>query len=88
MVFGRLHFTLEPHISSAIDESSGYECTGGRDGGRYSLPPIPNGPITPSICLGAALRYFVGGSPYNIMCVFGISYSEVLASVWIELLMR
>ena len=81
--FWHLYFILEPHNSSAIDESRRYERTGGRDGGRYLFPPIPNGPITPSIRLGAALCYFAGGSPYDIMCVFGISYSEVLASVWI-----
>jgi hypothetical protein len=33
--------------------------------------------------LGAALHYFTGGSPYDIMCVFCISYSEVLKSVWV-----
>ena len=81
--FWRLHSILFPHISSAIDESSGYERKGGRDGGRYSFPPIPNGPITTSIRLEAALRYLAGGSPYDIMCMFGIAYSEVLSSAWI-----
>ena len=52
-------------------------------GGSYSLPPIRNGPITTSIRLGAALRYFAGGAPYDIMCCFCIAYSEVLVSVWI-----
>lgn len=33
--------------------------------------------------LGAAIRYFAGGSPYNIVCCFCVSYSEVLSSVWI-----
>ncbi len=60
-----------------------YKRKGGRDGGNYSLPPIPNGVISPSMRLGAAIRYFSGGSPYDIMCVFGVSYSEVLSSVWI-----
>ncbi|KAL3775866.1 hypothetical protein ACHAW5_010160 [Stephanodiscus triporus] len=56
--FWHLHSILFPHISSAIDESSGYKRKGGRDGGGYLLPPIPNGPITTSIRLGAALCYF------------------------------
>ncbi|KAL3776644.1 LOW QUALITY PROTEIN: hypothetical protein ACHAW5_010663 [Stephanodiscus triporus] len=81
--FWRLHSILFPHISSAIDEPSVYERKGGRDSGRYLLPPIPNGPITTSICLGAALHYFAGGSPCDVMCMFGIAYSEVLSSVWI-----
>jgi hypothetical protein len=29
------------------------------------------------------LRYFAGGSAYDIICVFGIAYTEVLSSVWI-----
>jgi hypothetical protein len=81
--FWRLHSILLPHILTAIDENSGYVRKGGRGGGKYSLPPVPNGPIAPSVRLGAALRYFAGASPYDIMCVFKISYSEVLTSVWI-----
>ncbi|KAL7425511.1 hypothetical protein ACHAXH_000094 [Discostella pseudostelligera] len=81
--FWRLHSILLPHIRTAADATSGYERKGGRNGGNYSLPPIPNGPITSSIRLGAALRYFAGGSAYDITCVFAISYSEVLSSVWI-----
>jgi hypothetical protein len=56
---------------------------GERHGGNYSLPPVHDGPITSSMWLGAALRYFAGGLPYDIMCVFSISYTEVLKSVWI-----
>jgi hypothetical protein len=60
-----------------------YKKKGGRYGGNYSLPSVHNGPITSSVRLGAALRYFAGGSLYDIMCVFCISLSEVLKSVWI-----
>ena len=81
--FWLLHSILLPHIRVAIKDSREYECKGGREGGNYSLPTIPNGPISESIRLGAALRYFAGGSAYDIMCIFGISYSEVLSSVWI-----
>jgi hypothetical protein len=55
-----------------------YQRKGGREGGNYVLPPIPNGPISPSIHLGAMLRYFAGGRLYD-----GIGYTEVLSSVWI-----
>ena len=81
--FWRLHTILLPFIRTATDKKINYERKGGRSGGNYSPPPIPNGVISPSIRLGAAIRYFAGGSPYDIMCVFGISYSEVLSSVWI-----
>ena len=80
--FWRLYSILLPHILSSIDEGSKYVRKGGREGGNYVLPPIRNGPIPHSIRLGAALRYFAGGSPYDIMCVFGIGHSEVLTSVW------
>jgi hypothetical protein len=32
--------------------------------------------------LACALRYFAGGSPYDIMTNYGISHSEMLDSVW------
>jgi len=80
--FWRLYSILSPHILSSLAEGSKYVCKGGRAGGNYSLPPIRNGPIPHSIRLGASLRYFAGGSPYDIMYIFGISYSEVLTSMW------
>jgi hypothetical protein len=45
-------------------------------------PPVPNGKIPSSVRLGCALRYFGGGSPYDLMALFGISHTEVLSSVW------
>lgn len=72
-----------PHKSDMTAKTRRYENKGGRQGGKFSLPPIHNGPITSSMHLATALRYFAGGSPYDIMCCFHISYSEVLASVWI-----
>jgi hypothetical protein len=81
--FWHLYSILSTHISTATLEGRNYVPKGGRDGGNYSLPPIPNGEIPSNVRLGAAICYFAGGSPYDIMCVFGISYSEVLMSVWI-----
>ena len=81
--FWRLYSILSPHICTAVSQNSSYECKGGREGGNYSLPPIPNGAITHSIRLGAAIRYFAGASPYDVMFMFGISYAEVLSSVWV-----
>ena len=81
--FWRLHSILLPHILTVTERTCRYKKKGGRYGGNYSLPPVHNGPITTTERLGAALRYFAGGSPYDIMCVFCISLSEVLKSVWI-----
>ena len=81
--FWHCHSILLPHLLTAISNDRNYVCKGGREGGNYSLPSIWNGPISPSIRLGAALRYFAGGLPYDIVLAFGVSYSEMLTSVWI-----
>ena len=54
----------------------------GLRGGNYVPPPIPNGLVTASVRLACALRYFAGGSPYDIMSVYGVSHTIVLDSVW------
>lgn len=46
-------------------------------------PPIPNGPISTSVRLACALRYFAGGSPYDIAVNYGIAYTCMIQSVWI-----
>jgi DDE superfamily endonuclease len=52
---------------------------------RGSSPMIyrrgPNGTITPSVRLGCALRYFAGGSPYDIMTSMGIGRADISRSV-------
>jgi hypothetical protein len=46
-------------------------------------PRAPNGPISDALRLSAALRYFAGGSSYDIMVVHGISHSSLFQSVWL-----
>jgi hypothetical protein len=50
--------------------------------GFVKCPPVPNGPITTSVRLACALRYFAGGSSYDLMGKYGVSHTEVLKSVW------
>ena len=80
--FWRLHELLEEGIERARLNQRGYEKKGGREGGSYLPPPTPNGKIESSVRLACALRYFAGGSPYDIMGKYFISYSEVTESVW------
>ena len=80
--FWILHGKLDSAIELFRLESRGYEKKGGRDGGNYSLPPVRNGRITTSVRLACAIRFFAGGSPYDIMGKYGISHSEVMESVW------
>ena len=49
---------------------------------RNHAMALTNGPILPSVRLACALRYFAGGSSYDIAISFGIAISEVLESVW------
>ena len=42
----------------------------------------PNGSIEPSVMLSVAIRFFAGGSPYDIAVSHGIARSEVYKSVW------
>jgi hypothetical protein len=81
-LFWCLHEKLEDGIASARLKSRGYEIKGGRVGGNYSLPPVRNGPITTSVRLACAIRYFAGGSPYDIMAKYEVSHSQMMESVW------
>lgn len=35
-----------------------------------------------SVRLACAIRYFAGSCPYDMMAIYGISYIEVMTSVW------
>jgi len=48
---------------------------------RYKPPPTRNGSISTLVRLACAIRYFAGGSPYDLMGKYGISHSVILNSV-------
>lgn len=81
--FLRLHEKLSTGIQAASRIILKYELKGLAS--ENSKPsPIPNGPISTKVCLAVALRYFAGGSPYDIMSmsVYGISHTAIMDSVW------
>lgn len=41
-----------------------------------------NGQIAPDVRLACALRWFAGGSPYDIMTTYGISHTDTINSIW------
>jgi hypothetical protein len=47
----------------------------------FSMSRI-NGPIPQNVRLACAIRYFAGGSPYDLATTFGIGVSEIYDSVW------
>jgi hypothetical protein len=42
----------------------------------------PNGTIPPEIEVSVALRFFAGGSPYDLMLTHGISHISVFNCIW------
>jgi hypothetical protein len=80
-LFWLLNGKLSPRIAKAVDNCRCYERNGGR-GGNYKLPPVHNGPVSTSVWLACALRYFAGALQYNIMSKYVISEKSVRESVW------
>jgi hypothetical protein len=41
---------------------------------------VPNGPISPDhhVRLACAIRWFAGGSPYDIMTTYGIGHTDTI----------
>ena len=70
--FKRLANELRPYILQAT----------GQKGGDTSRRHVPNGRISPDVRLACAIRWFSGGSPYDMMTTYGISHTETLNSYW------
>ena len=73
---------LEEGIEQARLEHQGYEKKGGREGGSYLPLPVWNGHVHSLVCFACSLRYFAGGSPYDLMVKYCISHTVVMESVW------
>eukprot|EP00970_Alexandrium_tamarense_P016947 scaffold7881_cov103-Alexandrium_tamarense.AAC.1 len=55
----------------------------GRSNNLNPTPPLPpNGTISTSVRLACALRYYAGGSVYDIISSYSISHTELFQSVW------
>jgi hypothetical protein len=80
--FWHLHDLLEVLIDDIAAKVRGYSPKGVNGERPYSSPLIPNGIISSSVRLAIALRYFSGGSPYDIMVKYGVSHTSIFESVW------
>ena len=80
--FWNLHTKLATRINRARLAMRRYVPKRGRNGGKFKLPPIRNERITTSVRLACALRYFAGGSAYDLMGTYGISHTDIMDSVW------
>jgi hypothetical protein len=72
--FKRLASMLHPLIIAASGKSEEVSS----QNYRY----IPNGPISTDVRLACALRWFAGGSIYDIMTTYGIGHTETTNSCW------
>ena len=70
--FYKLHNILSPRLDAISPPKNG----GKRD--PKNSPYL----ISTQIRLSIALRYFAGGSPYDIMLNHGVSYKSIYISVW------
>ena len=67
--FKRLADLLRPYINAAS--------------GKKGIPRCyQNGPISPDVRLACAIRWFAGGSAYDIMTTYGISHTDTINSYW------
>ena len=69
------------HLSLLLSE--GIILASGQRDEFSSVHHVHNGRIMPELRLACAIRWFAGGSAYDIMTTFGISHSEVFTSAWI-----
>ena len=67
--FKRLAVLLRPYILAA-------------SGSKGTPRHYRNGPISPDVRLACAIRWFAGGSPYDIMTTYGISHTDTINSFW------
>ena len=68
--FQRLASMLRAYIIAASGKKQGSQ--------NY----IPNGPISTDVRLACALRWFAGGSIYDIMTTYGIGHTDTIESCW------
>ena len=68
--FQRLAEILHPYIIAASGKK--------QDSSNY----LPNGRISTDVRLACAIRWFAGGSVYDIMTTYGISHTDAINSCW------
>ena len=72
--FWRLVKLLDPHIKLEVDTQEGSR--------KRKRRGATNGFISNAARVSLTIRYFAGGSPYDLMITHGVSHSEVYNSIW------
>ena len=91
--FSKLHTILQPGMDAIIRRGNlernldrankKRHISDKRNRVNMKLPPVVNGPITTSMRLGIALRFFKGCPSYDVHDIFGVSHASVIESIWI-----
>ena len=83
--FCKLHDLLQEGIQKNVRLLRPSTATGNDKRNRTNMkpPPVPNGPITTSMRLLVALRFFKGCPSFDVHELFGISHACVVQSIWI-----
>jgi DDE superfamily endonuclease len=68
--FKKLADELRPNIILACGQKGSHK--------RF----VPNGLISPDVRLACAIRWFAGGSAYDLMTSYGIGHSDTMRSYW------
>jgi len=77
----RMTYSSFGHLALLLSEGI-ILASGQKEGSSLVQHHVHNGRIMPEVRLAGALRWFAGGSAYDIMTTFGISHSEVFSSLW------
>jgi hypothetical protein len=75
----RMKYTTFRRLANDLRQSI-LDVSGQKDGGQSRC--VPNGRISPDVRLACAIRWFAGGSPYDIMTTFGIGHTDTFNSFW------
>ena len=81
MYFRRAYRMQHSTFKALADEICPYVIdASGQKGGPKRF--VPNGPISPDVRLACAIRWFAGGSAYDLMTTYGIDHSDTIRSYW------
>ena len=74
----RMHYSTFKALADELRPYVIHAC--GQRGGPKRF--VPNGPISPDVRLACAIRWFSGGSAYDLMTMYGIVHSDTIKSYW------
>lgn len=72
----RIQKNYDKDSSNSDDDSDGHD-----EAFSSNVRHIHNGPISPSVRLACAIRFFAGGSLYDLITVYGVSLTAIETSI-------